>query len=67
MFQSACSNYTYTSSVKSNTFKDEFLELISNYAGDLFDHGCLFAIESVDKIISQMELGKAATIDGLTA
>jgi len=63
-FESCCSN---TCTYKAYSFKQECIEQISNYAGDSFNSNCLFTVECIDKIISELKRGKAASLDGLTA
>jgi hypothetical protein len=64
VFESFSSNSSADKNVK---FRNQYFELLNNYTGDMFDRSCLLCVDDVDKSICDLKLGKAASLDGLTA
>ena len=63
-FEFCCQN---KSDEECNKFKQLYADKIFNYYGDNFDKNNLLNVEKLDKVISELKRGKAASLDGLTA
>jgi len=59
-FESACSLVLAT---KNNKWKEQFLNDIFQNESDIFDNNHLFDVECVDRVVSDMKRGKAASLD----
>ena len=59
-FESACSSVSAT---KNNKWKEQFLNDIFQNESDVFDNNYLFDVECVDRVVSDMKRGKAASLD----
>jgi len=58
---------TVNSPAKDAEFRLRYDTLFQSYQGDCLTSNSMFTVELVDKIISELKLGKAAGVDGLTA
>jgi len=64
-FESCC--YSKATGVQCDSFREKYMEHVFNNDCDLFNANCLFTVEGVDIIVSELKRGKAAGMDGLTA